>query len=162
MKQPFYQYDPETHESVCILTYKDEIFVGQAFCHPEDLDMANAKTGQTIAYLRAAIKYYQHLKNHEIKPKIEALRQFYYTVNQSKQFSPNCYEIRMLQRQIRNYEDDLVTVRCSLAQLQKNLREFVQEKEKFYNKIRNNREGTKNIQAEIKAIQDKAKSDQSN
>ena len=139
IKEPFHQYDPETHEAICILTYGDFKFVGTAICHPEDYDMESEKTGQTIAYLRAAIKYYQHLKNNEIYPKLAALKQYYYSINQSKQFDKNSYEVRMLQRQIRNYEDDLVVVRCSLAQLQKNLREFIKIKEDMYSKVRTNR-----------------------
>lgn len=160
IREPIYQYDNETHEAICVLTYNNNTFTGTATCHPDDYDMESAKTGQTIAYLRAAIKYYQHIKNNELKPKLDALYQYYYSINRSKEFDKKSYEVKMLWRQIQNYEDDLAVVRCSLAQLRKNLSEFIQNKDEIYKKIRNNREGTQKLVKEIKEIQNKAKSDQ--
>ena len=75
---------------------------------------------------------------------LKALKQAYYSMNQSKKFNPKSYENKMLQRQIRQIEFDLDTIRDMLATEEQNLREYIQEKDKFYKRIRHNREKAKN------------------
>ena len=69
-----------------------------------------------------------------------ALKQFYYTINRSKQFNEKSYENIMLQRQIRMIELDLATAREMIAGEEQELRFYITEKDKFYNQIRKQRE----------------------
>ena len=103
MKQPKFIYDAETNESLCILTDNDNIFVGTASLHPDDAEFASEKFGLGVAHLRASIKALQHYRNNELKPKLKALKQLYYSMNKSKKFNEKSYENIMLQRQIRLY-----------------------------------------------------------
>jgi hypothetical protein len=138
-KYPIYQYDVETHESICVLKYKDFTFTGKANCHPDDADMESSRTGITIAQMRATIKYLQHLKNNELKPKLDALNQLYYSINKSKKHDPNSYEAKMLHRQIELYKADLAEIRTTLARVKEELRFYIKDKEELYTKWRNNR-----------------------
>lgn len=151
--EPIYDYDQEAHEAICILTYNNITFTGTAKCHPDDYDMENTKTGLAIAEYRATIKYYQHIKNNELKPKLDALLQLYYSMNRSKNFNEKSYENYMLWRQIQIYKEDLAVVRCSLATLRKNLMDYLRDKDDFYKTIRRNRKANE-------VIQNKDKSDQ--
>ena len=137
--EPKFIYDNETNEALCVITDRDNIFVGTAICHPDDLDFASEKVGMKIAHLRASIKCLQHYKNNEIKPKIAALRQLYYSINKSKKFNEKSYENYMLQRQIRNYQDDLAVAQLELNTLKKKLYETLQNQEKAYQIVRNKR-----------------------
>lgn len=137
-KAPEFLY--EDNKTLCILTDSNgHVTVGTASCHPDDADMANNRTGQEIAYRRAEIEAYRKYRN-EIKIKLSALNQLYYSMNRSKNFNPKSYENRMLQRQIRFLKEDLAAVNELLATLQENLREYIQKKDDFYKAIRKNRQ----------------------
>lgn len=118
---------------------KDLVFWGTAICHPDDKDMQSRLTGTNIASIRAEIKMLQHMRDHEIKPGLAALKQLYYSMNRSKKFNEKSYENIMLQRQIRNYENDLVVANQNLAQLRQSLKTYIDKKEHFYQAVRKKR-----------------------
>ena len=137
-KEPIFTYiDGQT---TCVL---HDGTIGIAKCHPDDMDMANARTGQEIAYRRAEINAYKKYKDN-IKIRLSALNQLYYSMNQSKHFNPKSYENRILQRQIHFLEDDLATVNDALITLTEDLKDFLQKKDNFYKQIRKNRQHRKN------------------
>lgn len=110
--------------------------------------MANARTGQEIAYRRAEINAYKKYRDN-IKIRLSVLNQLYYSMNQSKHFNPKSYENKMLQRQIHFLQDDLDTVNNILATLQENLREYLQKKDEFYKQIRKNRQRRENASKQV-------------
>ena len=139
-KDPIFTYiDGQT---TCVL---HDGTIGIAKCHPDDMDMANARTGQEIAYRRAEINAYKKYKDN-IKIRLSALNQLYYSMNQSKHFNPKSYENRILQRQIHFLEDDLATVNDALITLTENLKDYLQKKDTFYKQIRKNRQHRKSTQ----------------
>ena len=142
--KPMFEWDEELGLASCIITDGENTFYGQAHCHDDDLDMMNEKTGCEIAFKRAKIDCLRFKRDCELKPMLKALKQAYYSMNQSKQFNPKSYENKMLQRQIRQIEFDLDTIRDMLNTEEQNLREYIQEKDKFYKRIRHNREKAKN------------------
>lgn len=133
-KEPTFMY--ADGETICKLD--DHIF-GVAVCHPDDKDMMNERTGQEIAYRRAEIQAYRKYRD-EVKVRLSALNQLYYSMNRSKHFNPKSYENKMLQRQIHLLQDDLDTVNGVLATLQESLRDYLQKKDEFYKQIRKNRQ----------------------
>ena len=138
-RRPEFHWDAETNTATCILTDAyDNTYIGIAVCHPEDEDMTSEKTGCEIAFRRASIKVLQASRT-QIKHELGALKQLYYSMNRSKQFQKKSYETRMLYRQIKIKEADLGTVREMLHAAQADLREFIDEKEKLYKRIRFNR-----------------------
>lgn len=114
------------------------VFIGHAYCHNDDMDMCNDKTGLQIAMHRATIKCYRNRRD-DIKSRLAGLNQLYYSMKHSKNFNPESYENKMLQRQIRNLKDDLATIKEMIATEEQTMREYVSEKDKFYKKIRKNR-----------------------
>ena len=133
--EPIFTWDEVTGTASCILSDGEKIFTGFANCHPEDSDMCSEKTGCEIALRRAKINALKDYRN-EVKVRLSALNQLYYSMNRSKYFNKKSYENKMLQRQIRLTNFDLDTVKEMIVSEQQSLKSYIDEKEKFYNKTR--------------------------
>lgn len=140
-KKPYYEWDENLGIAYCTLYYKDLKFIGHAQCHEDDEDMKSKLTGQTIAEIRAMIQYLRHIRDNEIKPKLAALKQFYYSINRSKEYNKKSYESRMLYRQIRNYEKDLDAIKEEIVRITNFMNEYITTKEAQYQLIRQSRKG---------------------
>ena len=139
MKQPIMKWDAEKRTAYYGLFDADgNLLEGYAYCHEDDLDMMNEKTGLEIARRRAEIKGYKAYK-YKLKNKLQALNQLYYSMKHSKKFNPKSYENRMLQRQIQLINFDLETFKEMIVVEEQNLLTYLKEKEKFYKHIRHNR-----------------------
>ena len=136
------QFTWENGVASCILTDGENVFCGMASCHPDDQDMMSEKTGYEIAYRRAKIKSLRYYRN-TLKLQLKALKQLYYSMNQSTHFNPKSYENKMLQRQIRMIEFDLTMVKEMLTSEELRLREYLAEKDKFYVAVRRRRKQAK-------------------
>lgn len=145
-RQPYFEWSEEFGSAACILEdNKGNTFIGSAHCHEDDFDMKSEKTGCEIAFRRAKIEFFKHIRDNEIKPALAALKQLYYSMNHSKKFNPKSYENKMLQRQIRAKEFDLDTVQNMIADEMQSLKEYLESKDKFYQAIRKNRQGQKQL-----------------
>ena len=105
-----FEWDEKARLAICNIKKNNQTFTGSAFCHDDDEDMCSEKTGCEIALRRAEIKAYCYYRD-EIKIKLEALNHYYSTINHSDKFDKNSYENIMLQRQIKELELDLTTVK---------------------------------------------------
>lgn len=143
-KEPYFDWDEETGTALCLLEDKQNCFVGYATCHEDDRDMCSKRTGCEIALYRAEIDYFQHVRDNELMPSIKALRQLYYSMNKSKYFNQKSYETKMLQRQIRLLEEDLATIKQMLTETRRKLKQYIDDKENVYQKIRANRKAKSN------------------
>lgn len=123
----------------CTIKYGNFIARGVAKCHPTDVDMRNNNTGCEIAMRRASIQLYRYHRD-ILKSQLQALNQLYYSMNRSKHFNAKSYENVMLQRQINIIKTDLDTIKEMIIDEQQKLNEYLTEKEKFYQKIRANRD----------------------
>jgi hypothetical protein len=143
MRDIQFDWNEETSVATCTIQHDDNrtIFIGEAYCHEDDMDMISPRTGQEIAYKRAKIKQLQFIKNCEIKPKLAALKHLYGCMAHSSKFNPSSYENTMLQRQIRFLEDDLATVNEMIQYERKNLKVYVDDKDRMYKHIRMQRKG---------------------
>ena len=134
-----YRYTEEDGHAQVIIHYKNKTFYGEAICHENDIDFKSRRTGLTIAEDRAFINYMKYICDNEIKPKIAALKQLYYSMKHSRQFNPKSYEAKMLYRQIRNYEEDLNNIKAAIEDTKNRLNKFIEDKDKFYKKLREKR-----------------------
>ena len=141
--EPVFSWSQEEKCAVCAISDGIHTFYGTAYCDPEDEDMMSEKTGCEIAYRRAKIKVLRHSKN-QLKERLAALNQLYYSMNRSKHFNEKSYENKMLQRQIHFIKNDLTTVKEMITTEEKNLRDFIESKDVFYKKVRARRQKVKN------------------
>jgi len=109
-----YTWDPDSKVATYTIKYKDLSFTGQAFCAPEDSEIAKPSIGIRLAELRATRYYLRHVRDNEVKPAIAALKQLYYSMKHSNSFDPKSYEAKMLFRQIRIHEEDLESIKDML------------------------------------------------
>ena len=137
-QEPRFYWDSETFEAMCVLTDDNgNTYVGTAKCHEDDLDFGCQKDGCIIAMYRANIKYFQSVRDNEIKPALKVLKELYHSMDRSYRFNPNSYENKMIQIKIQNYQFELDTIKEMLVVERKKLKTFIDEKEKQYQKIRN-------------------------
>ena len=136
------EYDQDSRITYCYINdEKGRMYVGIAMCHEDDIDMLSWRTGEEIAYRRARMDYLRGQREAELKPRLAALKQLYYSMKHSSQFNPKSYENCMLQRQIRLLEFDLATIKEELANSQKNLKDYINGKDKIYKRIRERNQG---------------------
>ena len=130
-------------EATGIATYKifndKEEFVGQAHCHNKDNDMMSEKVGCIIASARARIAMCQYLKREETI-RCKALIHFYSLINHSKRSNPDSYEVKMLLKQIQSHREAIKAIDEYIEIERKTLKEYIDEKDNMYQKIRKNRE----------------------
>ena len=136
-KEPMYEWHNDEGVAVCVLQYKTMTITGLAQCHPDDEDMKSKLTGETIAELRAVIKLWQFIRDFEITPQLKSLKQLYYSMNHSKYFDPRSYEAKMLYRQIKLLEEDLIAIKEEIQRSKDELKAYLETKEKDHEKLRN-------------------------
>lgn len=137
--EPIFNWDEETSVASCILSDGNKVFTGFAQCHPDDIDMSSEKTGCEIALRRAKINALRGYRD-ELKTKLSALNQLYYSMNASKRFNEKSYENKMLQRQIRQINFDLATTKEMIAGEKLSLRAYIKSKDVFYTQTRKRRQ----------------------
>lgn len=134
-------WDEEYRHAYCgIKTPDGNTVVGEAICHPQDVDMVSEKTGCTIAERRAYIKYMQYQKENILKPELKALKKFYNVVNQSKYYDEQDYTNQMLIRHIKRLEEDIKALKQEIETEKINLRDYISTKDTFYQEVRKRRQ----------------------
>ena len=131
-----FSFDPESGISVCNLRSGQKLFQGFAFCREEDRDMMSQYTGQTIAEMRALISRLVDYRDNVVKPGLKALNDYKYMINQSRHFNEDSYEYRMLERKIKQYEDELEDVKEGIKTQKEWLNGYMKSKAKTWEKIR--------------------------
>ena len=133
--EPIFNWDEDAGVASCILSDGEKVFTGFAQCHPDDKDMSSEKAGCEIAFRRARINALRGYRD-ELKIKLKALNQLFYSMNKSYRFNEKSYENKMLQRQIRMIDFDLTTTKEMIATEEQSLRQYLSDKDKFYTKTR--------------------------
>ena len=132
----------ETHGvSRCVLNYQTSSGliiqgIGIAECHPDDTPFMSQLTGGIIAEYRAEIDLIKKINNYELKPGLAALKHVFCTINQSKKYNEKSYEAIRLKKEIAHLMDEIEENNKSIEDLQKTLKNYINEKEKFYSTIR--------------------------
>ena len=131
-----YQYNEEFGNSYFYIAYNGLSMCGQAKCHPDDTDMMSERTGLTIAEARAHIQMLKAKKQYEIQPKIDVLRHLLTNIQSSKNHNPKAYESCMLRSQLAHWEGQLAEINADIADEEKYLKEYIDQKDKLYRKLR--------------------------
>ena len=136
--EPIYTWDSATGTATCTINTGKHKFFAMSRCHPNDMDMCSEKTGYQIAFQKVIIQIHKACRD-DIKSQICALERLYYSMKHSKQFNPNSYENKSLQRQLHLSKNALTTTNQDIAVEEQNLRTLIKNKDEFYKKIRKNR-----------------------
>ena len=153
-KRPTFEWNENIGAASCFLEDKEgNVFYGSAFCHDDDEDFQSEKTGCTIALGRATIDYLRWYRD-QLRTEIKTLRHFYSIIEQAKDFDGKAKIPRMLRRQIRLKEEELDLVRNEIVIEQKDLKQFIEDKDLFYRRMRYLRNEDKNKQNDTKETQE--------
>ena len=136
-----YNYE-DTVASCIIRDNQDNVYYGMAVAHPDDIDMANEKTGLTIAKTRAQTQFITY-KISQLREQLKSLQHLENCMLQSKHYNQKSYEARMLHRQIKIKENQIKTLVNERLELREDLYRYLQKKEEFYKKIRKQRKENK-------------------
>ena len=131
-----YQYDEHSGNSYFDIEHNGLSMCGQAKCHPDDADMMSERTGLTIAEARAHIQILKAKKKYEIQPKIDVLRHLLTNIQSSKNHNPRAYESCRLRSQLAHWEGQLAEINADIADEEKYLKEYIDQKDKLYRKLR--------------------------
>ena len=130
------EYSYVNGSAVYVITYNGYRFVGEATCHPDDMDFASERVGLTIAEARANIKVLRHIRDCEIRPQLKVLNHLLSNMKTSKYYNPISYEATMLRSQIRAIEKELAAINNEIADEQKFIKDYVSGKDKLYKRLR--------------------------
>lgn len=134
MKYTHHWYE-DGNIAICTITHKGETYTGTAFCHTDDLDFCNKYTGLNIAEFRALIELYKAEKR-KLRPQIVALERLQKQILHGAKCSPKSRENKVLWSEIRRLKNELATVNNELDTLRKELKDYIDIKDKFYKEIR--------------------------
>ena len=135
-----FAYDEETGVTTCTLQdTKRNTYIGEARCHPDDVDMKNKMTGSEIAYRRAYIKYLKHMRDTEFVPQLSVLKHMYSCMEQAADFNPKDNNIRLMKRAIDNYSAAVDMIRAAIRDERNDLHTYMTDKAKLYKLIRDRR-----------------------
>ena len=129
-------YAYEDNTAYFIIHYKGQTFMGKAHCHPDDLDMESERTGLTIAEARAYIKLKKFQKRFEIEPVVNALRHMVNNIQSSTHHNDRAYESCMMRSQYAHWVEKLAEIKTDIADEEKYLKEYIDQKDKLYRKLR--------------------------
>lgn len=133
-------YDDVTKITTATLYMNGIGYVAYAKCHEEDWDMASELTGSHIATERALILYDMYVKNNCLAPGLKALEDLYSNMKNSKGFNEDSFEARRIRREIYKARLRVGVKREEIAKRKATLKSYMDKKNDFYKKVRNNRE----------------------
>ena len=142
MRQDIIEHWDEEHGVArCILSYRMSSGaylkgIGIAECHPDDTPFISQLTGSVIAQYRAEIDLLKQINHYEIAPGITALKHVYCTMLHSSHYNPDSYEAKRLKRELAHLMDEQTENQNMITLLQKNLAQYIKQKEQLYKKIR--------------------------
>ena len=122
--------------SCCIIRYKGFEFVGEAQCHPDDMDFESERTGLCIAEARATIKLMKFKRDYEIKPALRAIQHLYTNMQTSTKYDKKSYEAKMVYSQLKTLQKELDALNSDINEEKKYLKEYIDKKDTFHNRLR--------------------------
>lgn len=142
MKTNIY-WNNETGKTVAKIYLNDGgVIEGRSYLHPEDKDLGGELVGATIASSRAclaAIK--KEIAEH--KARLTGIEHCLSILNQSNKTNINSYEYKTINRQALIEADYILQLRTRKKNIEEDLSIYIQEKDKYYKKIRANRQKSK-------------------
>lgn len=132
------EHNKDTHLSTVSICMDGTIYSGYAKCCLEDYDMESNYTGEHIAWLRAMIKGMKAQKRKSLI-KEKALLDFYNSLGNKYDTHPMKSKlVDEIERQINTTE----AIKSTILDLECEITEYIEGKEKYYNIIREKRKNS--------------------
>ena len=141
-----FSYDPETHTTYCRRRSHNKSYVGEAKCHPSDYDFESKLVGEHYAYTRSMIQELCENRDN-LTSELKALKHLYNILEQNPRVHYDSIECYTIRRQIKLLERDIADTKQLIRFTKKDMREMIAEKDTFYNKIREIRKKSDNVEA---------------
>lgn len=136
MKKNKYRFSFVDGKAQYIIRYKKKEFCGESFCHPEDKDFESEKVGLLIAETRAAVKVLKYIRDCELKPFLNGLNHILASMNRGKKYNLKSQEYKLIKRQFYITKKEINNINEEIFTLNNTLTSYIEEKDKFYKKIR--------------------------
>lgn len=132
-------YDENTGRTKCYLRYEDKDFIGEARCHPDDMEFATEFVGCEIARMRATTKVLKYIVK-EDRIAIKALKDFYNNIAESKSMKQNDWLRQKFLNEIDSYEEDIKDIKMAIETIKVKLTAYTTGKDSLYKSLRKVRE----------------------
>ena len=136
--KPAFDWDEKTGITKCSIldTAKQRKYNGIAKTHPLDMQFRNKYTGYDIAYMRALLDYlnksYQEIQNN-----IKLFKEIIETIKQQHNDQDI---IKVINQHINDNEHKIKDIKIQSITISEDLKNYIEDKEKFYQKIRTKRD----------------------
>ena len=131
-----YSWDPATGVAECTIQDKGLSFTGVAHCHPDDEDFSSERTGCYIAETRAGITRMRHIRDHQLRPQLKALKNFYNNLKGRKYYNPEHPVINILIKEINDIANEIEALNQDIKLEQQYLADYIANKDIIYKKLR--------------------------
>ena len=131
-----FDYNKETGAATAIIHVKGKIYVGTAYCHPDDMEFANQLTGCDIAYRRASIKMLKDIRDNELIPGLKSLNAYLYSINKGQYFDKKNPMVKILYHNITQRQNEIDMINEMIKNEKAQLKEFIDTKDALYQKLR--------------------------
>ena len=108
-----------------------KVYVGQAVCHPNDLDMMSKMTGAALAQMRAELSMLKDLRDSEIIPELKTIKKLYNNLKKHKK--------PVLEPDLKRAKFTHFAINGIIKAKKQEIADFILAKEKFYQGVRRNR-----------------------
>lgn len=137
-KKTEFTYNDITHTTYCTRHTKRGKFTGRAQCHPNDYDFESKLLGQHYAYTRSMLQELCESRD-ELRAQLKGLNRLYSVLKYNPRVDPESTECYIVRRQIKLMERDLEEVRALIKATREELCNYIETKDKFYKKVREER-----------------------
>lgn len=134
----FYKYDSEANKAEYLIHDHQNVYKGEAYCHPEDKEFANQQTGLMIAQTRAQIACFK-AKRKESKMKFKTLSDFHKSLLGTKKYDVDSYCERHFNKELEALKEEIEIYDDMVKSLTLYLSEYLNQREEYYQKYRKNK-----------------------
>ena len=133
---PKYEWDADYGFAVCTLLIDGVEISGSAHCAKEDRDFMSEKIGMELAEKRAIINGMKYTVKYNLLPQIKVLKQIIQQIESSKKFNPRDYEYKMIRRQLKIKESDIVEFKRQINDIEAYLKSYIRIKDDVHKRVK--------------------------
>lgn len=115
------------------------LFTGEAWLHPDDIEVASSYAGCGYAEIRALIQYMKR-KAYIADYQLQAVMQIKKDLDNRKYRNENSIEYKLIQKQVYMLEDEKQQFKTHARTLKEKLNTSIEEREAYLKKILNKKE----------------------